>query len=125
MQTDKETEDEKVDLSPGLFDQAKNIKRLLWLLYGTCLSLFALDFVIHRHHAHDWESLWGFYPLYGFAGCVILVFVAKGMRIFLMRSEDYYDDPPPTDRNDLSLFKESSKPQQTSTLKSGDHDVDA
>ncbi len=79
-----------------LFDDAKNIKRVLHLLYACCLLLFALDFLIHRHVMHSWENLWGFYPLYGFVGCVILVLVATWMRTFLMRSEDYYDDKPQT-----------------------------
>jgi hypothetical protein len=74
-----------------LFDNPENIKRILYLLYGCCALLFFLDFVIHRHVVHSWESLWGFYPVYGFVGCVVLVLVAKWMRTFLMRSEDYYD----------------------------------
>lgn len=73
-----------------LFDKPENIKRLLYLLYASCSLLFALDFVIHRHVIHSWENLWGFYPLYGFVGCVVLVLVAKWMRTFLMRPEDYY-----------------------------------
>ncbi|MNC99811.1 hypothetical protein D3C83_182230 [compost metagenome] len=40
---------------------------------------------------HGWEGVWGFYPAYGFAGCVLLVVVAKWMRTFLMRDENYYD----------------------------------
>ena len=75
-----------------LFDDPKNIKRVLHILYGCCVFLFALDFVIHRHVMHSWENLWGFYPIYGFVGCVILVLVATWVRTFLMRSEDYYDD---------------------------------
>jgi len=79
-----------------LFDDPKNIKRVLRLLYGCCILLFVLDFVINRHIYHDWENLWGFYPIYGFVGCVILVVVATWMRTFLMRSEDYYDEKPST-----------------------------
>ncbi|MFT4926574.1 MAG: hypothetical protein ACI8WB_002672 [Phenylobacterium sp.] len=73
------------------FDQPKNVKRLLNVFYGCCVLLFALDFVIHRHVLHSWENLWGFYPIYGFVGCVVLVLVASWMRTFLMRDEDYYD----------------------------------
>ncbi len=73
-----------------LFDNPKNIKRLLSIFYACCILLFSLDFIIHRHIDHTWESLLGFYPLYGFIGCVILVFVATWLRTFLMRPEDYY-----------------------------------
>lgn len=73
------------------FDNPQNVKRLLHFLYGSCVLLFALDFVIHRHTSHSWENLWGFYTMYGFVACVVLVRVAKWMRTFLMRPEDYYD----------------------------------
>lgn len=74
-----------------LFDNPRNVKRLIWALYICCGILFLLDFVINRYTYHEWEKLWGFYPIYGFIGCVILVLVAKWMRTFLMRDEDYYD----------------------------------
>ncbi|OUS30778.1 hypothetical protein A9Q98_04575 [Thalassotalea sp. 42_200_T64] len=73
-----------------LFDHPKNIKRLLYLLYSCCILLFILDFFIHRDVSHSGENLWGFYPLYGFVTCVVLVRVATWMRTFLMREEDYY-----------------------------------
>ncbi|MDH3636660.1 MAG: hypothetical protein OES20_18365 [Gammaproteobacteria bacterium] len=75
-----------------LFDNPNNVKRVLYILYGCCVLLFALDFVIHRHVEHSWENLWGFYPVFGFVACVMLVLVAKWMRTFLMRAEDYYDE---------------------------------
>ncbi|MBD3653558.1 hypothetical protein [Kangiella sp.] len=74
-----------------LFDNPKNIKRLLYIVYACCILLVLLDFVIHRHIYHSWESLFGFYAIYGFVGCVVLVLIAKWMRTFLMRDEDYYD----------------------------------
>ncbi|MBY6016215.1 hypothetical protein KUW04_00190 [Halomonas denitrificans] len=61
------------------------------LFYGICAALLALDFVVHRHTEHPWETLLGFYPLYGFVGCVVLVLLAKVMRKVVMRPEDYYD----------------------------------
>ena len=101
-----------------LFDDPKNVKHLLHFLYGCCVLLFLLDFVIHRHVVHSWENLWGFYPVYGFVGCVTLVLVAKWMRTFLMRPEDYYENDE-TNNNDKpnSNVKHSAE--------SGDHDVDA
>lgn len=74
-----------------IFDNPKNVKRILYVLYFCCAVLFILDFVIHRHKIHPWEGLLGFYAVYGFVGCVVLVLVAKWMRTFLMRDEEYYD----------------------------------
>ena len=73
------------------FDKPRNIKFILYGLYGCCALLFGLDFFIHRHFSHPWEGLLGFYAVYGFAGCVLLVIISKWMRLFLMRGEDYYD----------------------------------
>ena len=89
------------------FDKPENVKKILYALYASCALLVVLDFVIHRHVYHSWESLWGFYPLYGFVGCVLLVLVAKWMRVFLMRDEHYYDppeknDPPEKSRSDTA-----------------------
>ena len=83
-----------------LFDNPKNVKRILYALYGCSALLLALDLVIHRHVVHKWENLFGFYPLYGFVGCVVLVLVATWMRTFLMRPEDYYDNEGKTDIDD-------------------------
>jgi hypothetical protein len=74
-----------------IFDNPKNIRRVLWGLYIACALTLLGDFVIHRHVSHAWEGLWGFYAVYGFVACVLLVLVAKQMRKVLMRAEDYYD----------------------------------
>jgi hypothetical protein len=74
-----------------LFDNPKNVRRVLWGLGIACALALLGDFVIHRHVSHPWEGLWGFYAVYGFVACVLLVLVAKQMRKILMRSEDYYD----------------------------------
>ncbi|GGI79772.1 hypothetical protein GCM10007978_16990 [Shewanella hanedai] len=119
-----------------LFDNPKNIKRVLYTLYASCFLLVVLDFVIHRHVYHSWENLPLFYPLYGFVGCVVLVFVAKWMRTFLMRPEDYYDNPKddydiPDDVDSEHTLKNAADEnthkgqtdQTTNTI--GGHDVDA
>ena len=75
-----------------IFDNPRNVKRLLWGFYAVCAVLFLVDFVHHRHVVHAWEGLFGFYALYGFVACVVLVLIAKEMRKLVMRDEDYYDD---------------------------------
>lgn len=75
-----------------LFDDTRNVKRVIYALYAVCgLSLIA-DLFVHRHVDHPWEALFGFYCVYGFVACVLLVLVAKEMRKVLMRGEDYYGD---------------------------------
>ena len=79
------------DAGRHIFDDPKNVWRVIYALHAVCgLSLIAEIFV-HRHVAHPWEALFGFYSLYGFIACVLLVLVAKEMRKVLMRREDYYD----------------------------------
>jgi len=75
-----------------LFDNPMNVKRTIYALFAVSGILFVLDFFIHRHVDHPWESMVGFYAIYGFVACVILVLVAKELRKILMRSEDYYDE---------------------------------
>ncbi len=75
-----------------LFDDPRNIKRAIYALYGVCAVALLGDFFVLRHVDHPWEALFGFYPLYGFGACVLLVLIAKQMRKVLMRKDDYYDD---------------------------------
>ncbi len=119
-------ENEKLSVEKkSFFDHPRNVKRLLHFLYASCALLLLLDFVIHRHAIHRWENLWGFYPIYGFVGCVILVQVAAWMRSFLMRAEDYYDSEGRNNEEkvatDESLNESFSKTNKTNVR---DHNVD-
>ena len=77
-----------------LFDNPRNVRRVVRGLILACAVLFGLDAVLHRHVSHPWEGFFGFYALYGFVACVLLVLLAKEMRRLVMREEDYYDRPP-------------------------------
>lgn len=74
-----------------LFDNPRNVDRLLRSVYVICGVLFVLDFIIHRHASREWEALPGFYAIYGFIAFVVLVLVSKVLRKLLMRKEDYYN----------------------------------
>lgn len=78
--------------SKGFFDKPENISKMLKVFYVICVLLVVADFIVHRHIYHSWENIPAFYAIYGFVGCSILVFIAKWMRTFLMRGEDYYDE---------------------------------
>jgi hypothetical protein len=69
----------------------KNIRRVRFVLYTLCTLSLAGELFVHRHVDHPWEALPGFYALYGFVACVLLVLIAKEMRKVIMRGEDYYD----------------------------------
>lgn len=73
------------------FDKPSNIRKIIWMLCIVCAGLFLADFFYHKHAHFEIENVFGFYALYGFIMCVLLVLAAKVMRFFLMRDEDYYD----------------------------------
>ncbi|MCW8885792.1 MAG: hypothetical protein OQK12_11135 [Motiliproteus sp.] len=102
-----------------LFDNPSNVKLVVRLLVASCVLLFGLDLILHRHVEHPWESLPGFYPLYGFVACVLLVLLAKELRKLVMRAEDYYlkdsESAPPEGRE--------SKRQDTPVNNQGEGDV--
>lgn len=86
---------------PHLFDDPRNVRRVIQGLLAVCGILVGLDFVIHRHVAHPWEAMFAFYAVYGFTACVVLVLLARELRKVVMRSEDYYaPTPEPGSRND-------------------------
>lgn len=72
------------------FDDPRNTRRIVRALVAVCVLLATLDLLLHRHVAHPWEGVFGFYALYGFGACVVLVLLAKELRKLLMRGEDYY-----------------------------------
>ncbi len=74
------------------FDKPENVQKMLKVFYVLCGLLVIADFVVHRHIYHAWEKIPAFYAIYGFVGCVVLVLIAREMRKFLMRGEDYYDE---------------------------------
>ena len=74
------------------FDKPENVNFVLRIFYAICGLLLLADIVVHRHTIHSWEDIFGFYTIYGFIACVVLVLTATQMRKILMRDEDYYDD---------------------------------
>ena len=77
-------------------DEPGNVKKILRVFFVLCAVLFLLDLseyvgLFHKEIHFGIQKVPGFFGIYGFVGCVMLVLIAKGMRLFLMRPEDYYD----------------------------------
>ena len=75
-----------------VFDNPKNVKRVLYGLFTSLVLLLGLEPFVHKHPYFAWENWFGFYAIYGFGACVLLVLAAKYLlRPFVKREEDYYD----------------------------------
>jgi len=74
-----------------VFDDPRNVKRLLRVFFAVCVAVLGIDLIFHRHVIHPWEGVFGFYAIFGFVACVALVLIAKEMRKAVKRKEDYYD----------------------------------
>jgi hypothetical protein len=74
-----------------IFDNPRNVVWLLRVFYISLLVLFLSDIFIHYHHGFPWEKYLGFHAVYGFISCVLLIFIAKVLRLIVMRPENYYD----------------------------------
>lgn len=73
-------------------DEPKNVDRIVHVLYAVCALLVVIDILVPKHGPFAIEHWFGFYAFYGFIACVGLVIAAKGLRVILMRPEDYYDE---------------------------------
>ena len=71
-------------------DKPQNVTRIVYGLYAICALLVIADLFYHKHPYFEVEHMFGFYGWYGFVMCALLVICAKGMRVVLMRREDYY-----------------------------------
>lgn len=75
-----------------LFDKPQNVQRVLYGLYASLILLLALEPFIHKHPYFSWERWPGFFAIFGFVACVLLVLAAKYiLRPLVKREEDYYD----------------------------------
>lgn len=73
-----------------IFDKPENVKKFLGFFYASLVLLLIIDLFIHKHAEFQWEGASGFFAVYGFVSCVLLIFIARLLRIFIKRDEDYY-----------------------------------
>ncbi len=75
----------------GWFDKKENLIFFLRIFYGSLVGLLVIDFFISKHPDFSFDGAPNFFAAYGFISCVMLVLVAKVLRMLLIRDEDYYD----------------------------------
>jgi len=71
------------------------MNRLLWglLAIAAIVSLWG-GFAAPHDPAHDawWNRIPGFFAIFGFVGCIVIIFFAKLLgKLFLRKEDDYYD----------------------------------
>jgi len=77
-----------------IWDDPANVKRLLKIFFILCGIFFVLDvifFFVHKHSEFSFDGWFGFFSVYGFVSCSLIVIIAKELRKVLMKPEDYYD----------------------------------
>ena len=72
-------------------DDLRNVQKIFWVLVIVCAALFLADALYEKHVVYEFENWFGFFGLFGFFGSFALVLIARELRKFLMRKEDYYD----------------------------------
>ncbi len=71
-------------------------KHRMWLLAVTATLVLLCDLLIDKAHGEFPWSIPGWYALFGFCACLIIIVVAKflGHACGIMQNEHYYDDKP-------------------------------
>lgn len=81
-----------VKLIEYLRNHLKTVVRLCWLVLAL---LVAADILfVDKEHAHTaLEHWWGFWSVFGFVGCALIIIVSKWFgHAGIMQREDYYDE---------------------------------
>jgi hypothetical protein len=73
-----------------IFDDPKRVKKFLTGFFISLIVLLGCDFFIHKHDHISLGNAPEFYAVYGFVSCVMLIFIAKILRLFIKRDETYY-----------------------------------
>ncbi|HEX2133883.1 MAG TPA: hypothetical protein VHH15_20250 [Actinophytocola sp.] len=73
-------------------DDPRNVTRVVYGLVALCALAAVADLFYAKHPHFAFEGWFGFYAGYGFLGSVGLVLAAKGLRRWLRRDEDYYEN---------------------------------
>lgn len=70
------------------------VMRVGGVVLGVLAIVDAMPGLVHKEHAHTAvERLPGFWAVFGFLGCVVLILASKAFgHAGIMKREDYYDE---------------------------------
>lgn len=73
-------------------DRLKTVVRVGYVVLALLVVVDAT--LVDKHHAHTWvEHLPGFWAVFGFVACVLIIILSKWYgHLGIMTREDYYDD---------------------------------
>ena len=85
--------DKIVKLIDFLRDRLDKVIRVSYVVLALLVLLDAIPFVVDKSHAHTWpEKIPGFWSVFGFIACVLIIIVSKWYgHLGIMTREDYYD----------------------------------
>ncbi len=77
-----------------LRDRLKTVVRLCFVILALLVVLDAIPGIVGKEHAHTAaEHFPGFWALFGFVGCAVLIILSKAFgHAGIMQREDYYDE---------------------------------
>ncbi|MDZ7690576.1 MAG: hypothetical protein U5K69_05480 [Balneolaceae bacterium] len=65
-----------------------------WIALGILFLIsLILEFVyLADYSSHWWNHIPAFYAIWGFVGCVAIIYISKWLgKLFILSDEDYYD----------------------------------
>lgn len=83
-----------VRLIEYLRQRLKTVVRLSYVVLGLLVVVDALPFLVDKEHAHTAVEKWpGFWSVFGFVACALIVLLSKWYgKAGIMQREDYYDE---------------------------------
>jgi hypothetical protein len=83
-----------VKLIEFLRQRLKTVVRLSFVLLALLVLADAIPAIVNKEHAHtSLEHLPGFWSVFGFIGCVVIIIASKWFgHAGIMQREDYYDE---------------------------------
>ena len=77
-----------------LRNRMNKVVYLSYLVLAILVVIDAIPWVVDKEHAHTWpEKIPGFWSVFGFIACVLIIIVSKWYgHLGIMTREDYYDE---------------------------------